>query len=212
MNRHQVRFDSSNGLSLVVLLGSSAARMTDGYGGWEVVDRPKRTGLTNWKGRPPYKMEVPILFDGWQAQVGQEIKISVLTRMALPPGAPNAEPPTLRVSGAVPRDDVTWVIEAIDFGDNVIYDMVGGVHVRLRQDAVVRLIEYVKDERIGHRNSPATRASGNAGRSTTVKAGETLRQIASREYRDPNKWTAIAAANAIGDPRRIIAGQVLRLP
>lgn len=46
----------------------------------------------------------------------------------------------------------------------------------------------------------------------TVNAGDTLPQIAVREYGSPSLWRAIAAANAVSDPRRIPVGRQLVLP
>lgn len=46
----------------------------------------------------------------------------------------------------------------------------------------------------------------------TVKQGETLWSISSREYGDPGKWRMIARANGIADPRKLPAGKPLTIP
>ena len=46
----------------------------------------------------------------------------------------------------------------------------------------------------------------------TVKEGETLGEIASREAGGFSKWQAIAEFNSIGDPSSIRTGRVLRIP
>ncbi|MBI69984.1 MAG: hypothetical protein CMJ38_08355 [Phycisphaerae bacterium] len=46
----------------------------------------------------------------------------------------------------------------------------------------------------------------------TVKEGETLGEIASREAGGFSKWQAIAEFNSISDPSSIRAGRVLRIP
>jgi len=45
-----------------------------------------------------------------------------------------------------------------------------------------------------------------------VKGGETLGAIAAIHYEDPALWRPIAIANALTDPRAIVAGQSLRVP
>lgn len=54
--------------------------------------------------------------------------------------------------------------------------------------------------------------SNDHTRTTVVTRGETLSQIAAREYRDPARWRTIAEANDIDDPLRIQPGMQLKLP
>jgi LysM domain len=67
--------------------------------------------------------------------------------------------------------------------------------------------------------SPTAPASNNRGTETkqkaktyTVKSGDTLWDIARRFYQNPYKWTDIAKANNIKDPKKLQIGKVLRLP
>jgi LysM domain len=46
----------------------------------------------------------------------------------------------------------------------------------------------------------------------TVKKGDTLWDIARRFYNNPYKWTDIAKANGVNDPKKLQIGKVLRLP
>lgn len=46
----------------------------------------------------------------------------------------------------------------------------------------------------------------------TVRSGETLYQIATNLYGDPTKWTKIADANGIKDPKMLVDGSRIRLP
>ena len=45
-----------------------------------------------------------------------------------------------------------------------------------------------------------------------VNEGDTLDAIAARVYGSPAFWRPIAAANRLGNPRALVAGQVLTLP
>lgn len=49
-------------------------------------------------------------------------------------------------------------------------------------------------------------------RDYTVRSGDTLEKIAKREYGKSSLWTVIAEANPLRDPRRLKAGDVIRLP
>ncbi|UCC87542.1 MAG: N-acetylmuramoyl-L-alanine amidase [Anaerolineales bacterium] len=59
---------------------------------------------------------------------------------------------------------------------------------------------------------PAEAAPAGVARTYTVKAGDTLGGIARDHYGSPAKYTLIAEANQITDPRRIWAGQLLTIP
>jgi nucleoid-associated protein YgaU len=62
--------------------------------------------------------------------------------------------------------------------------------------------------------SSSTASSPAAGRTYTVKKGDSLSKIAKREYGDAQQWHRIYEANRdiVNDPNLIQPGQVLRLP
>ena len=206
-----------------VLLDNTSIQVTTGYGGWTVTNRNRRVGLTIWEGREPFRMTVPILFDGWRESKSQEVPISRLSRMALPP-ASNTEPPVIKINGAaVPNPGpVNWVIESLAWGSNVIWDnAANGVLARLRQDCVITLVQYVDEDRIafkklGTKVPPASNVAPHGWQaSVRVKAGEkSLQAVAKRVYKNakPNDWKLIQKANGIADPRSIKPNQSLRIP
>jgi nucleoid-associated protein YgaU len=51
-----------------------------------------------------------------------------------------------------------------------------------------------------------------AKRSHTVVEGDTLASIAYAEYRNPNRWRALAITNGVDDPMRLRPGTVLIVP
>jgi LysM domain len=55
-------------------------------------------------------------------------------------------------------------------------------------------------------------ASSKSGTTVVVKKGETLTQISARVYGTPSRWTEIAKANNIKDPRKVPAGAKLTIP
>jgi hypothetical protein len=105
-------FISSEGGRVTMMRGDGIPKMTGGGGGWSIEARPRRVGLTIWKGRDPYTMDVPVLFDGWMDDNSQENEISVLNQMQM--GGDLKEPPTVTIEGAVPVKGIRWVISGID--------------------------------------------------------------------------------------------------
>jgi hypothetical protein len=203
-------FRSSDGATVKVLRGDDPPTMVGGIGGWQTIARPRRTALTQWAGRDPYQMDVPILFDRWHDQQSIEREIRQLNKMAL--GLDFNPPPTVTIDGAVPDVPVaggTWVISGIDWGTDVYWDQGNdGTPFRMRQDAVVHLLEYHAEERV---NITFTGSLPNTY--IVAKKGETLRKIAQAMYGDGSKWKAIHQANPkIRDPNKIPVKTILRIP
>src|SRR4051794_11563779 len=178
-------FKSSTGSSVTVLRGDGPPKMVGGGGGWEVEARPRRVGLTIWKGRDPYTMDVPILFDGWAIGRSQEDNISAMNQMQM--GSDLEEPPTVEIIGGVPVKGIKWVI-TIDWGDNVIYQSGQNGDYRLRQDAVVHMTQYVQEDRLVVQNKGKL---PGAPRLYTVRQGDDLRSVSQKMYGTPSRWKEI---------------------
>lgn len=207
---------TSPALRVSVLRGDAPPTITGGYGGWDTVARPRRQSLTVWNGRDPFTMTFDLIFDAYIAGTSVETPVSILERMALPPRA-GAEPPIVRVAGALPHKDLTWVIatDGLAWGDS-LWSPRG---FRTRQAVTVKLLRYVAPDRIqdGTAASRARDKAAGTGRnphaaSVTVASGDTAVSIAARELGDYTRWPEIADANSIRDPDRLTIGQVLRLP
>lgn len=216
----QVTFSADGIGSAVALLDSTPVNIPSGYGGWTVTSRQRRIGLTVWQGKDPIRMAVAVLFDGYADGISQEVHISRLSRMGLPP-ASGGEPPVVTVAGlGVPKPGpVQWVIETLAWGSNVLYETASnGVMARLRQDCVVNLLQYVADDRTAFKNlapggAIATGSSKSGWPKTyTAKTGDTLNSIAKRFYGDASKWKKIGNANGIIDPKAVKQGQKIRIP
>lgn len=206
--------------SLIVTawLGQDPPTVTGGYGGWDIVARPRRQSLTAWKGHEPYQMDLPILLDGFVTTSSVEARCTALERMARPPQVLD-EPPLVRIAGSVPHSDLSWVVQRITWGD-VIRSEKGQ---RIRQFAVLSLLRYIADDRV-QQGTAASRARQNSATAKTgkkssgiskphtVKSGETLQSIAAKELGDNNRWREIATLNGIRDPKSIKVGQKLKMP
>jgi hypothetical protein len=203
MSKYQITLVSSNGLRVTALRGMSAPKVNGGYGGWEEVSRPRKVGLTEWRGRSPFRLALPLLIEGFPTD-SVEVACSTLERMALPGAA--SEPPQVTIQkGAVPHSDLIWVIESLDWGDMVIY----GDNNRVRQDVTVNLLQYVKADRL---NVKGGANPGTHPTTYTVKKGDNLRKAAVAVYGDPGKAKTLQQANGIRDPNNLTPGTVLRCP
>lgn len=211
-----ITFSAEGIADAVAMPDEQAAQVSAGYGGWSVVPRQRRVGLTLWQGKEPLRMTVPLLFDGVANGASQELMISHLSRMALPPTV-GGEPPVVTVAGrSLPKPGPTkWVIDSLQWGGNVIWGLANnGVYARLRQDCIVTLLEYRADDRAAFKGlMPGKKTTANGSSKSGwpkvyhVKKGDTLRKVAARKeiYGDASKWKPIGKANGIRDPNFVLA-------
>lgn len=208
-------FTTAPSLSVTVRMGNDEPKLSGGYGGWEVVPRPRRLGLTVWRGRNPFGLDIPILFDDFSGDGSVEQDISKLERMALPPKALE-EPPVVRIRGPVPRSNLLWVIADITWGASTSTVTASG---RVRQEATVHLLRYFAEDTVQLQtaaqksrdaNKPKKKSGGK--KMLAVTAGDSLSSIAARELGDASRWGEIADLNGIRDPRSITIGTILRMP
>jgi nucleoid-associated protein YgaU len=190
-----------------MLRGDGSPKMTGGGGGWNVVSRPRRVGVTQWAGHDPYRMDVPVLFDGWQDRASVEDSIARLNAMQM--GSDYDPPPTVTIDGAVPIKGATWVIENIDWGDEVFWqESSQGRFFRLRQDAVVHLLQYQAEVNV---KIAVVKFLPNTY--YVLHKGETPKQIAKAVYGNANRWKDIQKANPkIRDPNKLPVKTTLRIP
>lgn len=207
---------SSPPMSFSAMMGGNGAVVDGGYGGWSVVNRPKKVGMTQWDGREPFSMQIELIIDGWRSGEPVEIRCTTLERMALPP-VPGAQPPTLRISGNLPHTDLTWALNGIEWGASLRDPKTG---LRLRQIATIKLLQFVDEDRV--KIQPAAEKARGKNlkpgkesakiRTVVVSKGDTLPSIAARVYGDHSRWREIAELNNIRDGRNIKVGAKLRLP
>jgi hypothetical protein len=205
----QVTFASVRGSSVTVDSGDVSPVLMDGTVTWDTVARPKRTALTRFTGRNPWKQDIAIMFDGVVGGVSQEGKISKLMKMS-------TEPSIVHVSGHALETNTDWVFNGIDWDDqNTIWEKNDSGRYRIRQTAVVHLLEYIPDTII---QTPAAPKPNKNKPTKHVPAahGMSLKKIAMVEYGDPDKWKLIRDANAIligAGPRYVVpAGITLVIP
>lgn len=177
-----------------------------GYGGWQIVQRPLKPSLTNWTGRDPFGLSMPIMLYNGGDSVEPE-------RRALEQLATGTPPEIVDLQGqALP-------VPAQASGKWVINDLVWGEEVRRKSDfsltrklVTVTLLEHITDT-ILRTSSASTRVNGHQViRHYRVKAGDTLQKIAGRELGDAKRWTDLATLNGLRSSGQLKTGMLLRLP
>lgn len=191
------------------LMGQEPPEITDGYGGWEVITRPRRRAMTQWTGVQPLKMRLPIVLNRFKANESIEDAIQKLQQMASP-GGPWDPPPVVDIDGAVPHARVGWVIESLEWG--ATERSLRHPHPRIRQEFVVNLLQHVPLVRV---DDKGPQKNPNAYRIYTVKRGDTLAKIAAKLLKSRKRWREIARINGIRDPksdRQLKPGRKLKVP
>lgn len=192
------RLDTSK--SVTMKRDADPPTITQGSGRWNEVTRPRRTSFVTYNGSDLYRMDVPILFDGWDTGRSMEDAISILNQMCQSPGD-YTPPPTVDIEGAVPVKGGKWVLDPMPtWGTQVIWHPDG---YRLRQDCVVHLLEFVEADNLSIK-PPATNQIYH------VKAGDTLKSISKQFYGTPKFWSVIKNANKIRDVKKL--PKTLRIP
>jgi hypothetical protein len=223
--------DDDPKMSLLCELGDAFPAITQGYGGWDEVDRPHNVSLTTWRGFKPTGIDLPLMLDQWALGTSVETAVDVLEALAgrgrLRTNAAAggyAQPPLLIVhtAGVMPYDahgfpDERWVITNLDWNeDDTITNDAGN---RVRAPVTVSLLQYVADTRLADQALAlrellqSRRAKrGTARRTYTVRQGETLVSIARTQLGDPGRWVEIVKLNHLRDPRAVKPGARIRIP
>jgi LysM repeat protein len=206
------------------LCGPNPPKIVSGYGGWEVINRPRKRGTIEWGGVEPLRMRIDFLLDAWGYDTAYDNvndAVEILDTMASPvkEGVP---PPIVRVTGStVPRGrDVQWVIEELDWGDT-IYNTEGDI---LRQEALVTLLQADAAEHLRklspskkRQQRPKPRRSGQPvghvrGGVYRWKKGDTFGKLAERFMGGAKYAAQLMRFNNIRDPKTVRVGDIIRFP
>jgi nucleoid-associated protein YgaU len=209
-------------LTVQVQLGDSAPRVTQGYGGWEEVERPGRVSLTDWRGFKPIGVELELYLDRFIDGTSVEDLIDIIEALAgRGKKGTQGEPPLLIVNtaGVMPHDyhaspEQRWVINDLAYDDEGT--IVNDAGNRCRCPLTLSLLQHVAGGRLADRALAARlklqNRAGAARGTYTAKKGDTLVTIARKKLGDPGRWVELAQLNNIRDPRSIKPGAHIRLP
>lgn len=185
--------------------------------GWEVIERTRRVGLTEWTGRDPVRIAGPVMLDGLERNDGARVErdIRILEKLG-GHRIGNTPPPKIFIDadGAVPHDrtrapHLQWVIEQIDWGD-ALRDRRGR---RVRQFADLVLLQYVEEAAIA--GLPAIKKKQSERRGTgwvDVRQGDTLQRIAARYGLTKAEVREAKRINKIRDVTAVIKKARIKLP
>jgi hypothetical protein len=151
----------------VGLLGDASYTPAGGGSGWQVVDRPKRVGATQWYDRPPWSLSFEAMIDnevihihrgflnvGYTSVAGpqsaKEDRAESITNRSIEsichrieswmnPVPGTLEPPQFTVTGPLPGTHHTWVLYSIEFGE-ALRD--GKTGARYQQKVKMTFYEY----------------------------------------------------------------------
>lgn len=184
--------------SFLVALGDGPAEITDGYGGWEEVERPNDVSLTEWVGQAPLRMTLPVLLDGFANRESVQRDLNRVLKLGRTKDGDEAPEP-FKLTGPVPFSGEKWVMESTpDFGET-IRSRNGKL---LRQALTLNLMQYVKPDRA------KIKKRKRAADTYTTKAGDTILKIVAKFHpaasRDKLRDFAhdVAKANGIRDIRK----------
>ncbi len=178
---------------------------------WKTSSQPATNGSQpQYQGMEPTKLDVKILLDAFSVPpVPPQATIAQLHLFL----APSALSMSMGMATA-PTVMFGW-------GPNIVMDQaivtkVTVSYQRFLMGVPVRALATVSLQAVPP-PSPLPSTNPTSGGLATRKTyrtveGDTLASVAYQEYRDPNKWRAVAEANGIDDPMRVKPGTELIIP
>jgi hypothetical protein len=198
-----------------VLMGEGAATPTGGIGGWQQVQRPDAKSLTEWSGQDTVTQSIPIMIDGWGDSRSIQGQVNDIIALGRNP-QDDEVPPVFRIFGPIHFPWLQWVLENIEWGEEVIRDHDTTL---LRQEAILHVAEYEDPDQIRIKRVRHAFGTGKGGGTTfpgneyIVRKGDTLAKIAAKVYGDRTRWKVLGQKNNIRDPNQELKpGRVIKLP
>lgn len=186
-------------LAITALLGDGQPDLSGGAGGWNEIERRRRTPMTDFNGRPLYKLSIPLMLDGFRTNTPMEWARNILESMAS--ATEDDQPPLIKISGSVPHQELDWVVEDLEWGAHVRDESLSII----RQEVVVKLLEFVDVDQVeiskaGNRGAKCKKHAKH--KRYKVKNGDTLRKIAAKELGNGKCWKKIGDLNGMRDPNK----------
>ena len=204
-------------LKLEGWLGPESPRISGGFGGWDVIERPRQVGMVVYNGSEPWELSFTMIWDGrlWSGphmmpHTPRAISVEARLRhlLAVVRGDNESHPGIVRVFGIPSLPARRWVIRDIQFGDAIRrYDDMHRVRIQID----FTLLQYVPP----HFERLVKRPFGQDRGKTVVirtKKHDTPHRVAKRSH---CRWTEIRRLNP-GKVRtanqKLRVGTKLRVP
>lgn len=206
MSRPQLHLISVDGdLDLRLNMGDGPATPTQGFSGYETVNRVRRVGMTAFVGTQPFAQDVPVMLDGFgenrsierQLERLEEFGGATIFRAFGPIHRPSNESGLRYIFGDEPEFG-----EAIRAEDGTL----------IRQRLTLKLEQFVSADQAGKKQEPKIGVGKAIPLTCTTRKGDTLEKIAFRLYHDASRWKEIAKLNGLHGAHRVLPpGKELRL-
>jgi hypothetical protein len=208
-------------IDITIPMGDGPARLVGGLGGWTPIPVLDDIEAVDWEGQAPLAQDVPLLLNGLEDNESVEREWNTVRKLARDPNGDETKPPVFKVWGPVEYPGKAWVLPdgGIDINEEEIFKRDGDGEL-LRIEFTLHLLEYRSPEEIKERSKRRKKKGPRAaiapniavGGTYTTQAWDTLKKIAAKLYRDPDRWKEIGEKNNIHDPNRVLpAGKVLQL-
>ena len=200
-------------------MGDDPPVLSGGYGGWAETARPRKVATTAWEGSSPFRLAVKLRIGEHRRLRSVEADCRRLDRLATRQGRP--EPPIIAIHArqlpvtATQIED--WVVESLEWGP-ATYNANGA---RVMADASLTLMQHVwpgEAEILPASRRVVCSKARSPVKHYTVKKGDTIQKISARYLGSAACWKRILILGhdkryqEIRDPRRLKAGDKLRLP
>lgn len=197
--------------AVVVDLHDHVPTPTEGGGGWEEVQLPRRPAVLIWKGRGLMKMGLSVIFDGFISDTNvNDGPLRTLLHFWRPEGGKNSdteEPSVLTLASkgsVVPYTNLRWIIDDLEWGEA----QGNAAGERTAQILMLTFKEFRADVRLKPGGRPAVHPRTKPHK---VKPHETLGSIA-RKYGISQKALGAMQKPPIRDSRNVKVGQMLIVP
>lgn len=204
-------------------VAEEGASIKEAYSGWEQIDRPGRTAVPNWTGRPLIELEIPVWYglviDNEDLTPAME-GLRRLTGRASEGGIPPV------VSVTAPHGLIPWVYPYGEGGQEWVitnisetgkyFRNVAGSPMLVQCEGVISIMQHIEDDSFSSQlKTLRKKVKTAAARSHTVKKGQTLTAIAKQHYgvaNDTNR-DRIRKGNAkVKNWSKLKTGQKLVIP
>jgi len=197
------------GINMRLRMGAGPAVPSGGLGGWEEVERPRDTPLTDFTGQSLRRQAVPVMLNGWGQNNSVQAQLNRIESV-LGKGDP---PPAVKLHGPVHDTNLRWVLEDMTYEDGAIRREGDGALVR--QPLTLNFVEYVAGDQIRVRRRKRRPYGGGVGPGDSfpykTRKGETLHSIAAKLLGAAKLYRQLTGADTKDPEKPLKPGTILRL-